>query len=636
MNQTPSPSEYGKAFFLSPVPYLTFIIFILYSIYQPALLGPFLLDDFNNLPLATIHSLNLDELINASMTNTSGAFGRFVSAFSFALTSYISGTESYGFKQHNLMLHLVTIILVYFSTKQILIYLDRYKPEQTTLIALVTAICWGAHPLMVSTILYAVQRMTILACLFSLLTVGIFFYAHNHWGKGKNRSLLYWFFLFLSLCITFPLAFFSKENGIFALLLIGLLLMVSYLSHSRFTFRELVSVFFIITLVSTIALINSDYIIHQYQNSDMDVLERLIAESRIIAEYLWMIIFPFSYKFGFFYDDIILYTQFTSITILTVVLHFSLITLAIYLVKTRPLVTIGIFWFYGCHLAESTLIPLELMWEHRNYLPSIGIVVIIVQLIIEFVSRINLKLIRVLLVISIPFLLTTETIARSSHWTDSVSLAEHLVKNHPTSCRSRALYADVYISQSKKVNAKEQIKNCLDNNPGQTQYHIRYLGESCQEPTLPETNYQLTLELLSNDYISRYTITAMFAFTNLYRSHQCPAAKQEQVFSLVSLMIQNLEKRKNIEGLTKAYPIYGRLFRFHGNYEQAETQFRKALVLNSDSLATELELVENSIAANNYSQALSELASIKQRYVFEKHSIYLKQRYEQFINITKQ
>ena len=47
---------------------------------------------------------------------------------------------------------------------------------------------------------------------------------------------------------------------------------------------------------------------------------------------------------------------------------------ALVLRKKHPLITFGIVFFFVAHALESTIIPLEIAFEHRNYLPSYNFV----------------------------------------------------------------------------------------------------------------------------------------------------------------------------------------------------------------------------------------------------------------------
>ncbi len=151
-------------------------------IYWPALQGPFLLDDFVNIPQTNIPNLNWRSLIWATLGNESGTFGRPVSILSFVLNHAIGGTEPYGFKVVNLLIHLINTVLVFFLGRLIFRSLLRNEtydknPALPTLIALAASAIWALHPLQVSTVMYVVQRMTLLMTTFSLLALLAFTYS---------------------------------------------------------------------------------------------------------------------------------------------------------------------------------------------------------------------------------------------------------------------------------------------------------------------------------------------------------------------------------------------------------------------------------------------------------------------------
>jgi len=51
------------------------------------------------------------------------------------------------------------------------------------------------------------------------------------------------------------------------------------------------------------------------------------------------------------------------------------------LLRRSPLATFEILFLFAGHRLESTLIPLELAFEHRNYLPSLGLILAAADLI---------------------------------------------------------------------------------------------------------------------------------------------------------------------------------------------------------------------------------------------------------------
>ena len=69
----------------------------------------------------------------------------------------------------------------------------------------------------------------------------------------------------------------------------------------------------------------------------------------------------------------------------------ALLRLALVVRKKQPLVSLGVLWFFTGHLLESTILPLEIAHEHRNYLPLLGIIIAMIGLIDYGCARIGHK-----------------------------------------------------------------------------------------------------------------------------------------------------------------------------------------------------------------------------------------------------
>ncbi|MCG2634581.1 MAG: hypothetical protein J4A00_06630, partial [Gammaproteobacteria bacterium] len=85
-------------------------------------------------------------------------------------------------------------------------------------------------------------------------------------------------------------------------------------------------------------------------------------------------------RFGLYHDDIpISQGIFEPVSTLPSILGLLIfLVTALSLRKRQPLIALGLFWFLGGHLLESTFIPLEIAHEHRNYLPSAGLLLALV------------------------------------------------------------------------------------------------------------------------------------------------------------------------------------------------------------------------------------------------------------------
>ena len=120
------------------------------------------------------------------------------------------------------------------------------------------------------------------------------------------------------------------------------------------------------------------WILSGYEIRSFSLVERLLTESRVIWAYLGWMVFPRLESFALFHDDIVVSTSLID-PWPTLPALIGLIGLAFWVAfnsRRFPLAAFGIAWFLIGHSLESTFIPLELVHEHRNYLPLLGILLI--------------------------------------------------------------------------------------------------------------------------------------------------------------------------------------------------------------------------------------------------------------------
>ena len=339
--------------------------------------GPFLLDDFANLDAlgkyGGIHNWETFKLYLSG--DISGPGGRFISLLSLLINDNGWPSNPFLFKYTNLLLHLLTGILLTWLIYRLM--LARRHPERrenrAALIALFTAALWLLHPLNISTTLYVVQRMAILSALFSIMGLLLYVGGRNLLAS-KPRQAYLWMTLSVTLCT--PLAFFSKENGALLPLLI-LAMEYTVLRHPNS--QQPASHWILIFLGLPTLLLIGYFVTHWYvvlagyQIRPFTLTERLLTESRIVLQYLHHLLLPKLGGSGIFNENPVLShgrldPPMTSIAAFVIITS----TLGAWWARVRyPLVSLAILFFFTGHLLESTFIPLELYFEHRNYLPSI-------------------------------------------------------------------------------------------------------------------------------------------------------------------------------------------------------------------------------------------------------------------------
>jgi len=424
------------------------VVVATYLIYQQGLLGSFIFDDAPNIlenNAIGIQNLQFDTLVHAAFSSTSGPLLRPISMLSFALNAYFTGFSAYDFKLTNLLIHLINGFAVFFLSGALLnAYRSRYEqglPESHIFfISLATSTAWLLHPLGLTSVLYVVQRMTSLSALFCFW--GLFFYVSGRNRQIEGRGGIGRILISILLCT--PLATLSKETGA----LMPLLMLVIEVSFFHFqtvgtTSKRLLYLFFVAAVgLPALGLLaylvtHPSWLPLSYVGRSFTLQERLMTEPRIIWFYLSEILIPNLKQFGLFHDDIAISRDFISpITTLPAILGISGLLATAWLVRNRlPILTFGIGFFLAGHALESTIFPLEITFEHRNYLPMFGILfaaLFYLMYPLRYTSNLRLRQIAAVLFIAI---LAYDTHTRANAWSSSFEQAKDEVEHHPNSAR---------------------------------------------------------------------------------------------------------------------------------------------------------------------------------------------------------
>jgi len=347
--------------------------------YWSGLQGDFFFDDEPN--ILQVEALRLQDLSAASLreaidSGLAGPAGRPVAQLSFALNHYFSGGfVPFAFKATNLALHGLAGLLTFFLGLRLLAAGAPQAPRaRLQAAAAILAAAWLLHPLQLTTVLYAVQRMNGLSALF--LFAGLLLHVRGRENGGMAGAAQ----VALAWGLFWPLAFFSKETGaLFPLFVLAWELVLHRRATGRLdAFARALAVLAGLTFaaaVSYAALPAGRWLWAGYDFRPFTLPERLLTEGRVIWCYLGLMLLPRLEDFGLHHDDVALSTGLLApwTTLAAWVGLLALVVLAFRLRRKAPLATFGIAWFFIGHLLESTALPLELMHEHRNYVPLFGI-----------------------------------------------------------------------------------------------------------------------------------------------------------------------------------------------------------------------------------------------------------------------
>ncbi|MDZ7749325.1 MAG: hypothetical protein U5K43_11275 [Halofilum sp. (in: g-proteobacteria)] len=346
---------------------------------RPGLGGAFLFDDMANLA-----ALDRVSLINWSQgdlaeflgTNRSGPTGRPVAMLSFLINEGSWPISARPFLRTNLLLHLLIGVVVLGLVRRLVLLGTAATARRATLFAVVAAGLWLLHPLQASTVFYTVQRMAQLSALFMLASVYVYLLGRGRLVSGRSASG--WFCIGLAPLLA-AVGAYAKENAVLVPLA---LLLVEYwfLDTPTHRFRGLrpLRILMLWLPSALIALYLASRVGSAgYLARDFTAVERLMTQARVLIDYLGLVLIPQQTTAGLFHDA---YPVSTGLlrpwtTLPAILACITLVTISIAWRRRFPLVTWGVLFFFAMHLAESSTLPLELYFEHRNYLPSLGALV---------------------------------------------------------------------------------------------------------------------------------------------------------------------------------------------------------------------------------------------------------------------
>jgi len=438
--------------------------------YFPGTSGDFLFDDTVNIVDNTrikIQSLDFLTLKQAAFSGDAGMLGRPLSVLSFALNYYFDGMSAYHFKLTNIVIHLLNGICVYVLTALILASCrqrDLTGPGHAYVrwISLAVASAWLLHPLNLTGVLYVVQRMTSLAALFTLL--GLIAYLRGRRQLATTKAG--WGWIFASFALFTPLAVFSKENG--ALLPVFMLLVefvfFRFEAPSAGIRRALVALFGISVLLPFVALliysfVNPEWLTGPYRMRDFTLGERLMTEARVLWFYMQTIIAPNLSQLGMYHDDIPISRNLLE-PVGTLFSCAGILLLAVFALlarKRHPIATFGVLFFLIGHSLESSAIALELVHEHRNYLPIYGLLLILFYYLLFPLRHRQSLYARQIVAVLFILLLGGVTFMRATQWGDLLLMNEMAAKNHPNSIRSNIDIGTLYaaLPPASEIEAEE-------------------------------------------------------------------------------------------------------------------------------------------------------------------------------------
>jgi protein O-mannosyl-transferase len=532
-------------------------------LYGHTLHVPFYLDDFANIAQSpVVKDLGLA---------FKGVFARRgLSNLTFAVNYRLAGHDLASYHLLNIVIHLAAASVV-------LLLLRRVFPGRAWL-ALCGALVFLAHPLQTEGVTYLVQRMTSLSAFFFLLALYYFVrgreYLATH-GVFRDRQHLTWY---VAALVAGGLSILAKENAV--VLPLALLLFVRlFLPDADRRWRPLLiytAPFLVLPLLATIiylllplasgAGVKPSGISALLRNMEGNSpLHYLVTQFSVLWIYIRMLFLPYGQALDHAYPVSKELLTLKSVAGLTGLL--GLFVLAWRLLPRQPAIAGGILWFFLTLAIESSLIPLDPLFEHRLYLPMFGFAMLVPAL-LPLLPRPGL---RVGAAVAFLLVLAVLTWQRNALWNDPFAFNKNDLQIAPENERVMINLGELYRAHGSVVEAERLYLRSLALNPRMV---VGYLG--VREIYLAQKRDDELIDILSK------AITQFPDNILLYNELAFVYGKKGDITNATVVLKRAVEVNPADPAAANSYYNLAQMSIFPGDAEQVEIYLRKALSLNNN------------------------------------------------------
>lgn len=515
-----APASGAGAWVRRALPFL--FILVLFVSYSNTFTSPPYLDDFHSFIFNS--ELYLDKLSISSifsLFHTKFGYTRSIPVITLALNHKLGHSDLVYFHLVNILIHVFAFLAVYFLVRQ-LVNVERKRNPDTFSeniagwLPICVAALWALSPVQTNAVTYLVQRMASLQALFYFLAVGFYLKGRScSLEEQRKKAVACYAGLFLSaIC-----AFLSKENSLLLPVMLAVceiwffdsrLLKTLWASAwpRRWKLLPVLAAAAIICGIYGLDFVRS-HVMAGYSHRYFTLSERLLTEGRVVIWYISLLLWPDPGRMSMEHSVDLSTSIISPVTTLFSFLAIAaLLGISLSRRKRYPLITFGIMWYFINMAMESTFIPLELVFEHRLYLPSFGIflsVAVMLELVFRYGSsklpETDYQKLFCSMIIVLASCSALMTFLRNEDWKYTITIQQDDALKAPASPRANANYANALMGVGRHEEAREYAEKALQlGRPGLESYGVaaNAIVISLMKAGHPEEAVERGEELLAN------------------------------------------------------------------------------------------------------------------------------------------
>jgi len=213
-----------------------------------------------------------------------------------------------------------------------------------------------------------------------------------------------------------------------------------------------------------------------YEDRPFTIEERMLTQFRIVLYYLSLFAFPRPGRLNVDHDFPISADMISPpSTLLAVAAVTWMIVGAFPVARRRPMITFCILWYFGNLFMESSIVPLEMIFEHRLYIPSVGPALLVSAALVRLYGGEKSGRARRLgvsaLMAAILLICSIWTIQRNAAWRTELSLWSDAARKSPAKLRVVNNLANVLAESGKLEAAISRYRKILKLHPESARVH---------------------------------------------------------------------------------------------------------------------------------------------------------------------